>query len=286
MGTLRTVVLHIGTDEAGYGPLIGPLCIAAAVYESEGPRSRLSGADVDDSKVVYAKGGRDALARVLGPYLGLGPPLRLSELLDRLSVRDDPRAGYRWYGDVTDDVPAPGRAPRAFRRLYLNPVCERDYNAGCVEGGKGALLFRETMRVVRAALAAAPGVDAEIVCDKHGGRNRYAALLMAELTPLTLIPERESAVSSSYRLTLPDRSVRIRFVPKADGEDRPAALASMAAKYLRELFMEALNAYFCARVEDLRPTAGYYGDGKRFLAEIQPVLDEIGCDRDEFVRRS
>ena len=141
------------------------------------------------------------------------------------------------------------------------------------------------MRVVRAALDAAPGRDVDIVCDKHGGRNRYAAYLMAEFIPLTLIAERESAAVSSYRLTLSDRKLRIRFVRKADRDDKPVALASMAAKYLRELFMEALNAFFRARVEGLRPTAGYYGDGTRFLAEVEPVLEDLGCPRDDFVRR-
>ena len=279
-------MLFIGTDEAGYGPLLGPLCIAAAAYEGAGPRSRLSGKGVDDSKVVYTRGGRDALAEVLKPYFDLPGPLRLSELLARYSVRGDPRPPYKWYGEVSDEVPAAGRRPETFRRLYLNPVCERDYNLGCRDGGKGGLLFRETMRVVRAALDDAPGVDAEVVCDKHGGRNRYAGLLMAEFVPTTLIPERESRAASSYRMTLPDRSVTIRFLKQADGRDKPAALASMAAKYLRELFMEGLNAFFAGRVEGLRPTAGYYGDGARFLGEIEDVLDDLGVARDDFVRAS
>lgn len=279
-------MLFVGTDEAGYGPLIGPLCIAAAAYAGDGPRSRLCGAGVDDSKVVYTRGGRDALASVLGPYFDLPGPLRLSELLERYSVCGDPRGTYQWYGEVSDEVPAAGRRPATFRRLYLNPVCERDYNRGCEDGGKGALLFRETMRVVRAALDDAPGEDAEIVCDKHGGRNRYAGLLMAEFVPTTLIPERESRSVSSYRMTLPDRRVTIRFVKQADGRDKPAALASMAAKYLRELFMESLNRFFAGRVVGLKPTAGYYGDGTRFLEEVEGVLDDLGVARDEFVRAS
>ncbi len=279
-------MLIIGTDEAGYGPLLGPLVIVAAVYETDRPRRHLPGAGIADSKVIYTRGGRDALAEVLGPYLGVNQPLRLSTLLSQLSVRGDPRGGYRWYGDVEDTVPAPGRAPASFSRLYLNPVCERDYNEGCkTHGNKAGLLFTETMRVVRAALDDAPGRDANVVCDKHGGRNRYAALLMAEFCPLTLIAERESAARSSYRLRLADRQLTIRFVPKADRDDKPVALASMAAKYLRELFMEGLNAFFASRVEGLRPTAGYHGDGNRFLEEVGPVLADLGCAKDEFVRR-
>jgi ribonuclease HII len=281
------VALHIGTDEAGYGPLLGPLVVAASVYETDGDRSDLPGEGVDDSKVVYARGGRAALARVLGPYLGLGTPVSLRALLARLSVRGDPCADYPWYDDVIDPEPAPGSPPGAFRRLYVNPVCERDFNAGCAgAGGKAGLLFRETMRLVRRALEDAPEGDTVVVCDRHGGRRRYAALLMAELEPATLVTERESAAVSGYRLRRRGRDIRIRFVRQADASDKAAALASMAAKYVRELFMESLNAYFVSRVEDLRPTAGYYGDGRRFLRDVEGVLGELGCDRDTFVRVS
>jgi ribonuclease HII len=279
------MVLHIGTDEAGYGPLLGPLVVAGAVYETGAGRTTLPGTGIDDSKVVYGRGGRPALARALGPYLGLEAPVRLSGLLGRLSVRGDPRGGYAWYGDVEDDTGEAGSRPTEFRRLYVNPVCERDFNAGCAgDGGKASLLFRETMRVVRRALADTPAIDAEIICDKHGGRNRYAGLLMAEFSPSTLIPERESKACSSYRLTIGGRNVRIQFLAKADAVDVPAALASMAAKYVRELFMQGLNDFFAERVTGLRPTAGYYSDGRRFLEDVDRVLREMGCERTAFVR--
>ncbi|MHC4340414.1 MAG: hypothetical protein ACYSX0_09420, partial [Planctomycetota bacterium] len=190
-----------------------------------------------------------------------------------------------WYGDVSDPVPAKGEAPAAFRGLHVNPVCVRDFNAGCREwGGKGGVLFRETMRVVKRALEQVPDLEAEVVCDKHGGRNRYAALLLAELGPSTLVPEREAADCSSYRLLIGGRNVRISFLKSADSQDTPTALASMAAKYVRELFMEAMNRFFARRLSGLRPTAGYHGDGQRFLREIAPILDEIDCDRDSFLR--
>jgi hypothetical protein len=277
-------VLHIGTDEAGYGPLLGPLVVAAAVYETSGERRARPGDGIADSKEVYGRGGRAALARVLSPYLGLDAPVSLAGLLARLSVRGDPRAGHAWYGEVSDPIAGGGEPPATFRRLYVNPVCERDFNDGCARwGDKASFLFAETMRVLRRALADHPG-DAIVVCDRHGGRRRYAALLMAELGPTSLVTERETAASSGYRLVVGGRAVRIRFDRAADASDRAAALASMAAKYVRELFMEGLNGYFASRVAGLRPTAGYYEDGRRFLSEVRGVLRDLGHPEESFVR--
>jgi len=278
-------VLHIGIDEAGYGPLLGPLVIAAAVYTAGGSRGSLPGRGIDDSKRVYSRGGRRALARVLGPYFGAKSGLGLADLLVRHGVRPDPRPEYPWYTEVHDPLPGSGPVPAAFQRIWLNSVCARDFNRGCARlGSKAALLFEETMRVLRRALEERPGETAEVVCDKHGGRNHYAPLLMAEFGPRDLAVEREGREESSYRFDLDGRKVSIRFLKGADGKDRPAALASMAAKYVRELFMEALNRFFARRVAGLSPTAGYVADGRRFLAEVEGVLRELGCSRDAFVR--
>jgi hypothetical protein len=45
----------------------------------------------------------------------------------------------------------------------------------------------------------------------------------------------------------------------------------MAAKYLRELAMQAFNAYWAERLPALRPTAGYPADARRFKEEIAQV---------------
>lgn len=281
-------MLHIGTDEAGYGPLLGPLVIAASVFEGEADRAAFSDPAVDDSKRVYARLGRDGLARALAPYVGLPPsagPVELAALLRQLSVCGDPRPAYAWYGEVTDPALRPERPPEKFRRLLVNPVCEAEFNLGCRRhGGKAGLLFHETMRLIRAVLEGRPGLPAEVVCDKHGGRNRYAALLMAELAPSRILTERESREGSCYQLELAGRPVRISFLKQADGRDPLAGLASIAAKYVRELFMEGFNAYFTARREGLRPTAGYTTDGRRFLGDIEGLLGELGIDPATLVR--
>ncbi len=73
----------------------------------------------------------------------------------------------------------------------------------------------------------------------------------------------------------PDPFFEVRFA--AGGEAfLPAALASMASKYLRELAMRALNDYWGGHVERLRPTAGYPVDARRFKAQIAERQAQLG----------
>jgi hypothetical protein len=58
----------------------------------------------------------------------------------------------------------------------------------------------------------------------------------------------------------------------------PTALASMTAKYLRELSMQAFNEFWRAFVPELKPTAGYYRDAWRFKKEIAAKQQELRID--------
>jgi hypothetical protein len=59
----------------------------------------------------------------------------------------------------------------------------------------------------------------------------------------------------------------------------------MTAKYHRELAMRAFNAFWTARLPDLRPTAGYPKDSHRFKAAIAAVQSDLGIE-DRLVWRS
>jgi hypothetical protein len=58
----------------------------------------------------------------------------------------------------------------------------------------------------------------------------------------------------------------------------PTALASMTAKYLRELSMKAFNEFWRAHIPELKPTAGYYRDAWRFKKEIAAIQKELQID--------
>ena len=76
----------------------------------------------------------------------------------------------------------------------------------------------------------------------------------------------------------------VAFKERADSLALPTALASMLAKYVRELYMRAFNQYWQARKPGLRPTAGYARDAGRFIADIKPLLDGEGVELRRLVR--
>jgi hypothetical protein len=122
------------------------------------------------------------------------------------------------------------------------------------------VLSLTTLRLAGRMLAELPAGPAVVFCDKHGGRNRYAALLQ-EVFPDELVRvRRESAELSVYDVRAGERAVEFRFQPKGE-RHLPTALASMTAKYLR--------------VPGLAPTAGYPGDSRRFWNEIRQAQTRL-----------
>jgi hypothetical protein len=150
-------------------------------------------------------------------------------------------------------------------------------------GNKAAALSHVTVGLLRqvvdnlppSTLPLPPSIFA--VCDKHGGRNFYTALLQHHFSEYWIAPVYESHAESHYEWGEPDSRVRVTF--RVRGETfLPTALASMTAKYLRELAMRAFNEFWSARVPNLRPTAGYYGDSRRFKRDIAAKQHELKID--------
>lgn len=164
------------------------------------------------------------------------------------------------------------------RELRSRAVFPEEFNR-LVEhyGTKGAALSHTTLELIAALMEPLPEGPISIVCDKHGGRNRYHGLLSEHFPDHFIEIHGESRARSVYRFGPEERRVEIRFQTKGESH-LPTALASMASKYLRELAMRALNAFWCRRVEGLRPTAGYPQDAKRFKAEIAAAQAELGID--------
>lgn len=299
----------IGTDEAGYGPFLGPLIIATSVWRvpdleidlAERFQEGAVGADsdalklpvvIDDSKRVYQRHrGLGSLEHTVLPALATTLPAGQQptgwrgfweQLAPGSEIALDQLPWYRNY-----DVPIPtGLAAevvqsvterlRSFwahvdvQLLQLQAVAlfPQQFNDQSEQlGGKGGLLTHHTLDLVRRQLAPLEEGPVLIQCDKHGGRNHYAPALQHAFPEFLMEVRKEGRAESVYRWGSEHRRREIRFTAKGDAFV-PAALASMAAKYLRELAMQAFNAYWCERLPDLQPTAGYPADARRFKEEI------------------
>ncbi len=299
----------VGIDEAGYGPNLGPFVMSAvACRVAEEPadlwcllravtRRHGTPADgrllVDDSKLVYAAGlaaleigvlaalfPADAATHTLEAYLGAVAP----------SSHADAR-GECWYtGRTALPVHAKAdslaRTAEHFRRacsecdvrwdaLRSVVVVPARFNAALEKWGtKGAVLGLALAELLRGL----PGDGEPVGCfiDKHGGRNRYAAMLQEALPHGTVVAQEEGRDRSVYRVLGLPFEMQLTIQPRADSEHFCVALASMASKYLRELLMREFNQFWQTHVPGLKPTAGYPGDAARFFEAIRPVARRLG----------
>jgi ribonuclease HII len=120
--------------------------------------------------------------------------------------------------------------------------------------------------------------EALIVADKHGGRNRYDTLLTETFEqPVQCLTE--GAEQSIYHLGRGE----LCFQPRAESHG-PVALASMTAKYLRELAMHQFNRFWQARIPDLKPTQGYPVDAKRYREQIAAEQRHLNIPDDSLWR--
>ncbi len=156
-------------------------------------------------------------------------------------------------------------------------------------GTKGAVLSHITVGLLREVIdkitnhesyqppAPRPQSPIFAVCDKHGGRNFYAALLQHHFSEHWIEPIYETHAESRYEWGPAESRTCVSF--RMQGERfLPTALASMTAKYLRELSMRAFNEFWRAHVPNLRPTAGYPKDAQRFRKDIAAAQRKLNID--------
>jgi ribonuclease HII len=310
-----------GIDEAGYGPMLGPLVVAASAFRledgvKESALHRLialadgtAGLPIDDSKKLYR--GPDGLGRlecsVLGHALlarGALPPSIGALLAGAVDFDCQELDELPWYGSQLLHRTLPRRAAveevlartacqaellaargLACVGLHVAPVPEPRFNTLTeARGTKAWPLFIATGRLIDTLMTCHPQEELVIHVDRHGGRAHYLELLAGffPLAPIRMLAERHG--DSSYSMDFTDRPpVRVNFRIEADGRYAPVALASLVAKTVRELFMERFNEWFAEQLPGLRPTAGYHGDAQRFLRDVVTVL-HVSAPRQLLVR--
>ncbi len=319
------VAILAGIDEAGFGPLLGPLVVSGTAFRvpdrqlgtclwdtlaltcTKTVRRSSRRLPVADSKRLHKSGsGMDALERTALVMLAAGGfnPRTWRALLNE--VTPDACAGlrdYAWYTGDDIELPITAMADQIatranavamdFRRAGIEPLGpfvetlpEGHYNRLVRNTrNKSVVLMGMALRVVDRIMRAAPEERIRLLVDRLGGRKRYREPLTTALPGFDLEILEETESRSAYRLRRSDRMVEIEFRTKGDSRHFPVALASIYSKYVRELHMHAFNRFWCDRQAGLKPTAGYYVDAKRWLADAKPAIASLAVDEALLVRQ-
>jgi hypothetical protein len=250
---------------------------------------------IGDSKALYKAGGSLAgLERGVHAALALVDrlPRRWREIWSRLDpAADETIDACPWHANYDEPLPieppdgtkCPSladldaglrRAGVRLADLRARVMFPCDYNDLVKQyDNKAEVLSLTTLTLVRQVLDGLDG-PAVVLCDKHGGRGYYAALLQHFFPDELIKIQLETREAGVYVLRHAGRRIEFRFLAKGE-RMLPIALASMTAKYLRELAMRPFNAFWQRHVPGLRPTAGYPTDASRFRAEIRKVQRKL-----------
>ena len=226
----------------------------------------------------------------------------MAELIELLCPGCLERLGdYPWYEDagscrlsadiadrqIASTVLADDLAANGMELLELQSCCmDVAYYNEMVTSvkNKANVLFTATSSLIKGAYDNFAGDDLQIIVDRQGGRVRYRKNLQRMFPEMELTILRESPSTSSYELQADGKAMRVHFVVGADKRFLPVSLASMVSKYLRELLVANINRYFCGFGGDLRPTAGYWKDGLRFIEDIRTNLPHVRFDSNRLIR--
>ena len=330
-------MLRIGIDEAGLGPMLGPLVVAGAAFRiADGAGSAAGGAApfavdllgrlsaaiaapgrraagrivVGDSKQVYGVthdlGALETAVLAFAAVRDGGDgrvPATLDELHAAVGADSAERHRLPWYAGAApslplragrDDVIAAATRLRAalddagvtFVGFRADVVPETRLNAGLARTeNKSDVLFEHVAGTLDGFLACRAATEsAGVAIDRQGGRRFYLAPLLRRWPQCFAWALEESPTLSRYRLGLGDAEAEVRFVVGGDAEHVEIGLASMAAKYLRELHMEVWNAYFATVCPGVARTAGYTVDARRWLDATRGARLAAGIPDDRLVR--
>jgi ribonuclease HII len=340
-------LIIIGVDEAGYGPMLGPLCVGMAACRVEAWKPGDAAPDlwtllapsvcrslkewraaksvpipIADSKTLKLANTESDDRRSPTMHLERGVMCFLRQVAEAAMPGDDEALaqslGTHW---PTEGLAAErfGGQPRLLPEAWtagqlaiassgLEAALDRAgvkclsvqcrmidvarFNAIVNQSGsKGQTTLEAIGQYMRWAWEThASGTDAvSLVCDRLGGRERYAAtiagLLNVDAECVGVIEERPER--SRYLVQQGNRKLHVTFAVEGEKQHLPIALASMTAKWVRELAMARFNRYWQYRAEhelevELKPTAGYTTDARRWLRDAASMLTP--ADRNQMIR--
>lgn len=300
----------IGIDEAGYGPKLGPLVIAATAWSvpedspsfefwkelehvaTNSPNRREHRLHVADSKKVYSPNkGLKSLERSVLSFAAVSgnKASSLRQLIEHLAGSVPESFQHQpWYQNRDLELPLVCNVDQiAFDAKHLTQamqgyslrleamavevICPQRFNILVEQlGNKSELLTKCSLDLIK-RICPSQETQTLIQADKHGGRNRYLEYLHETFPDHGYSQQQESSEQSTYQ----GKSTTICFGVKSE-RHFPVAIASMTAKYIRETCMELFNGYWKEQLPELKPTKGYPQDAVRFRAEIEHLLPQNG----------
>ena len=313
-----------GIDEAGLGPILGPLVVSGVAFRVPDDRpdiclwealsatcARSTSAGkrrlvIADSKQLHKPGhGVSGLERpaLVMQSAGFGPVGRFRELLGRVAPHMvDDLDRHSWYAGcdpvlpVSRDLGDIGTRANALRAnlrdagvellgVFCEPLLEGPYNRLVDRTrNKATVVMGLALRVADRILRAAGDDHVRLCADRLGGRTHYRQPLADSWPQFELEILEETETRSAYRLVRSERVCRVEFQTEGEKKHFPVALASIYSKYIREVCMGMFNDYWCTAQEGLKPTAGYYTDAMRWLSDAEPAISRLGVMREELVR--
>ncbi|MFA5554431.1 MAG: hypothetical protein WCZ89_07030 [Phycisphaerae bacterium] len=317
------MVILAGIDEAGYGPILGPLVVSCSAFSIPEnmvaadlwavlkksvakTRKHLGGRVlIADSKKAYSTsiGIKHLQRTTLAIMKALGfEPQSFNQVLSYLCPDCFSRlADYPWHQNtenmridydradirIASEVLIDDMTENKIKPVTLRSIClDTGYYNNLVSRtkNKANVLFSTAAILMQKLWDDLPGSDLQIIIDRQGGRSHYRKNLQ-RLFPehqLSIIIENDNC--STYELKDDSRSMRVHFVTKADDRFLAVSLASMVSKYVREILIADINRYFLSFEPSLKPTAGYWQDGQRFIADIQTLIPNVKYDQNQLIR--
>ncbi len=322
-----------GLDEAGLGPLLGPMTIGWSAFRV--PRGDLSlwkvlgeivsdaakdDGDkliVADSKKVYSRTARGAkrlemtALAFLDQCAGCHPrPRRPADLLalppEALRLDSTALSRHPWYAKLPDPLPHHVDAGRLeIRSERLNQVMHSAHTE-MVSGGlctlpagelnlswsrtrnKSLSQWQVNGALIEDLMDRFGDENLSVFVDRMGGRQHYGSWLRQQFPKAQVEVRNEQSDVAEYVVCRDfngaEQRVRVVFAERCEERSFCVALASCFAKYGRELAMHAFNTFFGEFQPDLKPTAGYTTDGRRWLADAQPAMSLAGIEQGVLVR--
>ena len=313
-----------GIDEAGLGPMLGPLTLGLSAFRVPQEAGGVDASDlwnvlqeavatkpargeerlvVADSKVVFQRTapGWLRLESTALAFLNLAYPAAAKELWSYLSPGlSKPEAP--WYACIPSPLPAKLAGESLEEHVSRLERCMAPHGIELVEAclsvlpashlnlsfeatqSKSQTVWIQTAHLLARVFENHGHEGVHVIVDRQGARKHYARLLERDFPGHRVQRLQENNLRSDYWVEGPFGSMEVSFQVSAESQSLPTALASCFAKYARELCMHGFNQFFGARQEGLKATAGYVTDGRRWMQEAQATIDRSDLAERSLVR--